>query len=75
MVDDNSESDDEALRHFFEAQVDNNVKVTLKTTFNPKVVSAVKSFQAFYNDDANKIVNKMAQEKRSKKIKSFNWSS
>ena len=55
-------SDEEAKDIFFEEQVDDKIKVTPKTTLNPKVVHAMKNLQALYNNHANKIVKQAAQE-------------
>ena len=37
-------------------QIEYDLEVTTKTTLNPKVVRTIKNLQAFYNEDANKIV-------------------
>ena len=40
--------------------------MTPKTTLNPKVVHAIKNLQVLYNNDANNIVEQVAQEKKAK---------
>ena len=49
----NSNSDDEAKENFFGWQ---KIKVMPMTTLNQKLVQAMKNFQAWYDEDANKIV-------------------
>ena len=66
-----SENDDEAKKNFFEEWVNDEIKVTPKTTLNPKMVCAVKNLQASYNNDANNIFKQTVQEKVQKKIVFF----
>ena len=51
-----SDSNDEIGEHFFEHEFDEELKVTLETTLHPKIIRAMKSLQASYIEEANKIV-------------------
>ena len=42
--------------NFFDKDIDDEVKATLQTAINTKVVCAIKKLQALYNNDANKII-------------------
>ena len=48
--------DFENNNNFFHEDIDHQVKITLQTIINAKVVWAMKRLQALYNDNANKIV-------------------
>ena len=50
-------------KNFFDEDIDDQVKATPQTTINSKVVRAMKKLPASYNDDANKIIEKVTQEK------------
>ena len=59
-----SKSDEETKENLFDEVVDNTIKMIPKTTLNPKVVHAMKNFQASYNKDANKVVEQAAGGKK-----------
>ena len=59
----NLESNDEAEENLFEEQIQDEIEVIPKTTFNPKLVKAVKNLQALYNEDTNMIIEQALQEK------------
>ena len=58
----NFKSNEEAEENLFE-KVDDEIKVTPKTTFNSKAVHVKKNLQALYNKDANKIIEQPVNEK------------
>ena len=60
------ESDDKAKENFLDEHASHEVEATYKTTVDAEVVRAMKKFQASYNNDANKIIKKVAQEKSEK---------
>ena len=50
------------LDNFFEDQIEDEIEVTHKTTFNPKEIRAMKNFQALCNEVANKILEQAAMD-------------
>ena len=71
----NSECDQEAKENVFEEQVEDEIKMTPKTTPNPKVVLAIKNLHVLYNEDANKIVlSKLLKKYSKRKFKIFDLS-
>ena len=63
--DDNSSEEDfkNSKDNFFDNYVDGQVKISLQTTVNVKVVQAMKKLEASYNVDANNIIDQATNEK------------
>ena len=59
----NSDSDGKNQENIFNEDIGKEVKVTPNTTFNAKVVHAMKKLKASYNNNANKIIKQATQEK------------
>ena len=55
-----SKIDKEDKENLFEEDINEEVKVTPKTTINAKMMQAMKQLQASYNNNANKIVEQAA---------------
>ena len=66
VSDSNSDSDDKNEEKVFDKDIVKEVKTTPKITVNAKVVHLIKTLQALYNDDANKIIKQTAKKGPSK---------
>ena len=68
----NSQSDDKDKKNIFEEQVNDEIKVTPKTTLNPKLICAMKTLKVLCNENAKKTVEQATQEKSAKEF-FFDW--
>ena len=71
LRDSNSNSDNKSQENLFDKDINKEVEMTPKTTFNTKVVWALKKLQASNNNDANKTVKQATHVKGA--IKNLNF--
>ena len=60
VSDSESESDEGSEENLFDVDIDEEVKMTTKTTIKAKVVQEIKQLQALYNNNTNKVVKQSA---------------
>ena len=68
VSDSDSDSNDKNEGILFDENIDDQVEVTPKITFNAKEVCVMKKLQDLYNEDTSRIIKQATKEKMPSKI-------